>query len=238
MDKSASVFEFAGISEVAETTTHLLALALQQADRSRPVADAGLGPVEQYVLQQARDYLSTVREGFVLSVRTSNISHRAEFRYLLKRVLTDWDELSRELGLAVAGDGPEDAATAPATQEDRTLALERVRQQLLAFGMAAVAMGYLPRLPSKQVTFPQNYGKPPTYADIPVPHTAGEMLWRIEELEETVWQMMSRDLGELVQRRYGPVRRTYGFFETSAWLSSTEVERFGLKRKQSALRLF
>ena len=105
----------------------------------------------------------------------------------------------------------------------------RVRQQLLAFGMAVIAMGYLPRLPSKQVTFPHSYGKPPTYADIPVPHTPGELLWRIEELEQTVWQMMSRDLGELVQRRYGPVRRTYGFFETSAWLSIREVERFGIK---------
>jgi hypothetical protein len=231
MNKTANVYEFVSISEVAETTTHLLALALQQADRAGASSDIGLGPVEQYVLQQARDYLSTVREGFVLSVRTSKISQRGEIRYLLDRVLTDWDQLSRELGL-------EDSAD-PLTEEDaKHRSVERVRQQLLAFGMAVVAMGYLPRLPAKQVTFPQSYGKPPTYADIPVPHTPGELLWRIEELEETVWQMMSRDLSELVQRRYGPVRRTYGFFETSAWLSSKEVERFGIKQRRSTLSSF
>ena len=150
-------------------------------------------------------------------------------------MLTDWDQFSRELGLDedMLDAGAGEADVVPADSDGDRVELQRVRQQLLAFGMAVVAMGYLPRLPSKQVTFPQNYGKPPTYADIPVPHTAGELLWRIEELEETVWQMMSRDLGELVQRRYGPVRRTYGFFETSAWLSSREVERFGLKRNDS-----
>jgi hypothetical protein len=239
MNKTPNVYEFVGISEVAETTTHLLALALQQTDRSRAGSDVGLGPVEQYILQQARDYLSTVREGFVLSVRTSKISQRSEARYLLDRVLTDWDQLSRELGLEDSADRlPGHAVQAPATEEAKRTPIERVRQQLLAFGMAVVAMGYLPRLPAQQVTFPQSYGKPPTYADIPVPHTPGELLWRIEELEETVWQMMSRDLTELVQRNYGPVRRTYGFFETSAWLSGKEVERFGVKQRRPTLRSF
>lgn len=238
MDESPNVFEFAGMSEVAETTTHLLALALQQADRARSGTETGLGQVEHFVLQQARDYLSIVREGFVLSVRTSGISRRGEIRYLLERVLTDWDQLSRELGLDDDADDLGDSVSAFPVEESQRASVERVRQQLLAFGMAAVAMGYLPSLPSKQVTFPQSYGKPPTYADIPVPHTPGEMLWRIEELEETVWHMMSRDLAQLVQRRYGPVRRTYGFFETSAWLSSKEVERFGIKRRSSTLKLF
>lgn len=238
MDKSPTVFEFAGISEVAETTTQLLALALHQAGRKTSAAGMTLGEVEQFVLQQARDYLSTVREGFVLSVRTANVSDRAEIRYLLDRVLTDWDELSRELGFGeealcvdAPGNGSADGANAPRAD------IQRVRQQLLAFGMAVIALGYLPRLPSKQVTFPHSFGKPPTYADIPVPHTPGELLWRIEELEQTVWHMMSRDLGELVQRRYGSVRRTYGFFETSAWLSMREVERFGLKGATSNLTL-
>lgn len=238
MDKSPNVFEFVGMSEIAETTTHLLALALQQAERRRPGEGAAIGEVEQYVLQQARDYLSTVREGFVLSVRAANVSDRAEIRYLLDRVLTDWDALSRELGLQEGAPSHGGEADADGAVESRERdAVRRVRQQLLAFGMAVVAMGYLPRLPSKQVTFPQSYGKPPTYADIPVPHTPGELLWRIEELEQTVWQMMSSDLGELVQRRYGSVRRTYGFFETSAWLSIREVERFGIKRAQSNLKL-
>ncbi len=240
MDKTPDVFEFVGISEVAETTTHLLGLALHQADRATAGKAEALGEVEQYVLQQARNYLSTVREGFVLSVRTSDTGTRGDIRYLIDRVLTDWDQLSRELGfdedMLDAGAGEADVV--PADSDGDRVELQRVRRQLLAFGMAVIAMGYLPRLPSKQVTFPHSYGKPPTYADIPVPHTPGEMLWRIEELEETVWQMMSRDLGELVQRRYGPVRRTYGFFETSAWLSIREVERFGIKQSKPSLRRF
>jgi hypothetical protein len=248
MDDSSSVYAFAGISEVAETTTHLLGLALQQSGRVDSVKGRSLGDVEYYVLQQARDYLATVREGFVLSVRTSGVSQRAEIRYLLDRVLTDWDSLSRELGLALDDAGVDDVQRAGEARLDEDSEsmpaqgqqpeVERVRRQLLAFGMAAIALGYLPRLPSRQVTFPQSYGEPPTYADIPVPRTPGEMLWRIEELEQTVWQIMSNDLGQLVQRRYGPVRRTYGFFETSAWLSAHEVERFGIGPTKAKLRRF
>lgn len=233
-DNVPNMFEFAGISEVAETTTQLLALALQQTGRSGAGANTGIGQMEQYVLQQARDYLSTVREGFVLSVRTTDIGKRDDFRYLLGRVLTDWDQLSQELGLDAGNSGTQaDDATV-----EQNASIERVRQQLLAFGMAVIAMGYLPRLPAKQITFPNSYGKPATYADIPVPHTPGELLWRIEELELTIWRIMSGDLGELIQRNYGPVRRTYGFFETSAWLSIKEVERFGIKKPSSTLRLF
>ena len=64
------------------------------------------------------------------------------------------------------------------------------------------------------------------------------MLWRIEEIEQTVWRIMSSDLQELVGRRYGPLRRTYGFFEASAWLSRKEAERFGIKKRQSKLSFF
>ncbi|OUC08400.1 hypothetical protein RY27_09225 [Litorilinea aerophila] len=103
--------------------------------------------------------------------------------------------------------------------------------------MAAVAMGYLPRLPAQQITFPHSYSDPPTYADIPVPSTPGEMLWRIEELEQMLWRLMSADMQELVQRQYGPLRRTYGFFEASAWLSQQEAERFGIKPQRRHVAL-
>jgi hypothetical protein len=53
-------------------------------------------------------------------------------------------------------------------------------------------------------------------------------------LQETVWQMMGGNLSNLVQRRYGPVRRTYGFFEASAWLARKEAERFGMKRRRAS----
>ncbi len=227
MEESAGLYEFVGFGELAETTTQLLALSLQtQAHGS--AGSSELSRVEQLVLQQARDYLATVREGFMLSVRTERLTRRGELNYLLERVITDWSSLSRELQLDSGGSAPDEA---------QTERLRRVRHQLLAFGMAVVALGQLPRLPSKQVTFPHSYGNPPTYSDIPVPSTPGEMLWRIEELEQMIWRLMSDDPSALVQRRYGPLRRTYGFFEASAWLSRKEATRFGIKPRRPALAL-
>lgn len=230
MEEHAGLYEFVGIGELAETTTQLLALSLHQSAHSGEKRD--VSQVEQLVLQQARDYVRKVREGFMLSVRTGQVTQRAELRYLLDRVLSDWSQLSHELGLeeltGPAGgpaDGPDDGASAAARR------VERVRYQLLAFGMAVVALGALPRLPAKQITFPHSYSKPPTYSDIPVPNTPGELLHRIEEMEQMVWRLMSDDLRGLVQRRYGPLRRTYGFFEASAWLTRKETARFGVKSR-------
>lgn len=233
MDGATSMAEFVGIGEVAETTTHLLALNLSytayhgSAPGSR---QKQTGQVEQLVLQQAREHLRLVREGFMLSVRTTPATQVAELRFLLDRVMTDWTQLSRELGLETEDDERHAAGLPP--EEALPQRIDRVRHQLLAFGMAVVALSHLPRLPAKQVTFPHSFGEPPTYSDIPVPSTPGEMLWRIEELEQTVWRIMSDDLQQLVQRRYGPLRRTYGFFEASAWLSRKEAERFGVKKSR------
>jgi hypothetical protein len=233
MDESAGLYEFVGFGELAETTTQLLALSLhtQTLPGQTATGSSGQGElsrVEQLVLQQARDYLATVREGFVLSVRTERLTRRGELNYLLERVLTDWSGLSRELQLDNEG--------SPASEADGER-LRRVRHQLLAFGMAVVALGQLPRLPAKQVTFPHSYGNPPTYSDIPVPSTPGELLWRIEELEQMIWRLMSDAPAELVQRRYGPLRRTYGFFEAGAWLGRKEAERFGIKPRRATLAL-
>jgi hypothetical protein len=60
------------------------------------------------------------------------------------------------------------------------------------------------------------------------------MLWRIEELEQMVQRLMSDDLHGLVQRRYGSLRRTYGFFEASAWLTHKESQRFGVKKRTTS----
>jgi hypothetical protein len=233
MDDTTGIDEFVGIGEVAETTTHLLALNLSYT--AHHGASLGSGPkrsgqVEQLVLQQARDYVHRVREGFMLSVRTSPSTPVSELRFLLDRVMTDWSQLSHELGL----DAGMDNSANPALPLEEALPqrVELVRHQLLAFGMAVVALSQLPRLPAKQITFPHSYNQPPTYSDIPVPSTPGEMLWRIEELEQTVWRIMSDDLRELVQRRYGSLRRTYGFFEASAWLSRKDAERFGVKKRK------
>lgn len=214
------IYDFVAIGELADTTKqfihHSLAYNVRHLSKAR-----GLEQVAQMVLQQARDYLSRVREGFVLSVRTADITSTDELGFLLERVLLDWETLQVELGI-LEPDSP---------QEPKQV--EAVRDQLLAFGMAAIALGMLPRLPTEEITFPKSYRMPPTYADIPVPGSPAAMLQRIEELEKTIWQIASQDLVELAERRYAPLRRTYGFFESSAWLVRHESTRFGVKRSNT-----
>jgi hypothetical protein len=239
MQDRSSMFKFASIGELAETTTQLFALNLQYktslGGRRNPQPATGLDKVEQMILNQVRDYLSDVREGFVLSVRTTQVTKRSEIKFLLDRVLMDWSQLSRELGLGEEDENP--SGTKP-DQRAEPPALERVRQQLLAFGMAAVAFGQLPHLPAEQITFPYSYGEPPSYADIPAPDTPGETLVRIEELEQMVWQIMASHPQELLTRRYGALRRTYGFFETSACIAREDMQRFGIKKPKTNVSPF
>lgn len=208
------VTEFIAIAEVAEATTKWLAMHLQT--NIYPQGKGTRYQVSLAILQRARDYLADVREGFVLSVRTGQISDKQEMRYLLDRVLLDWDALSQELGLALESE----------SEIEFQQALERVRGQLLAFGMALVALAALPRLPAEAITFPHNYHRPPTYADIPAPVTPGEILNRIEEIEQMIWRFATGRWNQLVRHRYGPLRRTYGFFESSAVLAGEQIRRF------------
>lgn len=236
MDDSANLYEFVRIGEVAETTTHLLSLSLQYkaAIGEKSSKRCTIDPVEQMVLQQARDYLSTVKEGFTLSVRTNQTTSAAELRFLIDRVMLDWSALSAELGF---DDDPSSTNQTDFPSSEQ-LRLESLQTQLLAYGMASVALGHLPRLTAEQITFPYSHSQPPTYADIPTPTTAGEMLWRIEELEQTVWRIMAGELQEVANHRYGSLRRTYGFFETSAILASRQSERFGVKKRTKQIALF
>ena len=230
MEKSVGLYEFMSIGELAETTTQLLALDLQYGSgKSSAGSQTSDRQVKHFVLQKARDYLAEAREGFVLSVRTGQVTGRAELRFLIEQVLTNWREFSAELGLADGSTAPENDGAIPEPQ--------RIRSQLLAFGMAAVALGQLPRLPADQVTFPYSYGQPPTYADIDAPSSPGAMLQRIEEAAQMLWQLMDADAQELVKHRYGPLRRTYGFFEASAHLAVNEASRFGVKPNRGNLTL-
>ena len=236
-NEGAGLYDFVGFGELAETTTQLLSLNLHHTAQTGGEGRNEIGSVGQMVLRQAGEYLHKVREGFVLSVRAGQVKNRSEVRYLLDRVISDWSQLSRELGLAEEepGEKHELNLSALAGAETAPVEIELVRHQLLAFGMAVVALGQLPRLPSQEITFPHSYSNPPTYSDIPVPSTPGEMLWRIEELEQMVRRLMSDNLNNLVQRRYGSLRRTYGFFEASAFLTHKETARFGVKKGSSSL---
>lgn len=145
-------------------------------------------------LTETLNHLGEAREGFQLSLRTKDVTRASELYDLVKRFLVDWRWLEEE-GFNLM----------PAES------VELVRDQLLAFGHAYTALAFLPRLPADRITYPGR----PTYADIPVPRTPGETLERIDELETVLTQATVRPCQALHPE---PLRRTYGYFEVSAWL--------------------
>ena len=152
-------------------------------------------PERQHHFSDTLDHIEDVREGFVLSQRASPLTSLAEVQWLVQHVLLDWQWVEA-MGLSLA---PGDE-------------IELVDNQLIVYQHALVALGMLPRLPARAVTFPQPR---PTYADVPVPAMPGELLERIEEIERVLYRAGLVPADELA---FEPLRRTYAFFEASLWL--------------------
>ncbi len=155
------------------------------------------------VLAATLEQLAQVREGFQLQLRTSAVPSLAEMQYLVDRALIDWRWLE-QLHWYVQ----------PPVQ------IELPRNQLMAFAHAYISLAVLPLLPKDKITYPQARG---TYADIPVPGSGAELLQRLEELERVIYRVLG-GARQRVERE--PLRRTYGFFESSAWLVSTHQQKF------------
>lgn len=191
----------AALGRLARDTRRALRLALLARGGQPPAA------VRSY-LQGTLNHLGQVREGFVLSLRVEEVVDSTELRDLIEEILVDWSWM-RRLGIRwIPLDQP----------------LERPLAQVLAFAQARSALGALPHLPAERVTFPSPVR---SYADIPVPKTPGEILERLDEIEQVIARTLNAHpgsrgpAGSLVPPR--PVetwqwRRAYGFFETSAWL--------------------
>ena len=150
---------------------------------------------QQYLLSDTLEHIGDVREGFVLSQRTSPRIQTDELRRLVQHVLLDWGWFEA-LGLSTEIGGP----------------VELVGVQLIAYRHALVALGLLPHLPAQAITFPQPH---PTYSDVSVPAMPSQTLERVEEIEQVLYQASLVPLNEL---DFDAVRRTYAFFEASAWL--------------------
>lgn len=167
--------------------------------RDRP---ARIDALVQRQWDETADHLSQVREGFVLTLRVGpatfpsiSVNSRAELNALVQHILIDWTWME-ELGLSWAA-GTE---------------LETLGNQVISYAHARIALGVVPRLPREAITFPQA-GQ--SYADVPVPRSAGELLSRIEELEGIIYKANVKAVQELPR---SSLRRTYAFFEASNWL--------------------
>lgn len=147
------------------------------------------------------DHVENIREGFIISQRTSPHTTLSELRALVQHVLMDWQWV-QELNMTLV----------PSNQ------VETLGPQLVAYNHALIALATLPRLPTDAVTFPQ---PKPTYSDVSVPVLPEDMLARIEEIEQMIYQAEVRSVDTLA---YAPFRRTYAFFEASSWLVNSYLE--------------
>ncbi len=201
-DISQALADFQAISVVVREALEALARRLQAAEQAPSQRDSR-------TFSAALDYLSQAREGFFLSLRAGAVPDRAELAYLLRQALVGWEWLE-ELGINL----------------ERPSQIELVRSQLIAFAMAAIAIGMMPRFPPERATFPQ-FGLfvRRGYADIPIPRSPGQWLDRIEEVEHVTWHAGIEPAARL---ELDSLRRTYGFYEASSWLAGEHLRRFGL----------
>lgn len=194
MERAALLRDYRQLGHVAEATRKLLAAML---------ADQRMTDEQRIQLDETLAHLTEVREGFVVSLRTGEVTDPSELAELVNHILFEWDWLE-ELGIELLPD----------------MVIHIPRKQLLSFAHSYLALALLPRLPRQRVTYPN----PPSYADIPVPRRAGDLLARIEELEEVIARV--QDESTPTRLSSGSLRRTYGFFESSAWLVRDHIELF------------
>lgn len=179
------------LTRIVKSTRQTLAAILRESDRpQRSVAKHRIGQFSETL-----QHLGEVREGFILSQRTSIDVSVSELRELVQHILLDWNWL-QDYNLIFV----------PEAQ------IERVDHQLITYNHALVALSILPHLPAEAITFPQPQ---PSYGDVTVPALPGEKLARIEELESIIYQA---DVAPISNLGYAPLRRTYAFFEASSWL--------------------
>jgi hypothetical protein len=195
-DLTAARESLRDLARIVRFTRQTLATAIQeQRMAGRPLSHR---PGQ---LSDTLQHLEEVREGFILSQRTSAYASFSELSALVQHVFMDWAWLETL-----------NWAFSPADE------IESPYPQLMFFNHALVALAALPRLPANAITFPQ---KRPSYADVPAPALPSELLARIEEIEQVIYQAeaMPTKVPE-----YDSFRRTYAFFEASTWLVNNYLE--------------
>ncbi len=185
------------LSHIAKVTQQALAQMVQAVEQS------GNFPRDNRPgrFADTLNHMEDVREGFIISQRTSPRTNLSNLQALVQHVLIDWQWV-QELNLALE----------PGHK------IEPLGSQLVAYNHATVALAVLPQLPVTAVTFPQPN---PTYSDVNVPVLPEELLARIEEIEQMIYQAEVNTIETLA---YEPFRRTYAFFEASSWLVNSFLE--------------
>jgi len=157
--------------------------------------------VRDLLAREALGHVEAVLDGLILLARTGGFSSE-ELRMLVRR--------AGIVGAARFG-SPEAVAAEQEAIHSRPALRAIDGRAMLAAGHARVVFSLIPQLPPEAVAWPRRH---PTYADIPVPRSEGELMLRAEELARVVWRVAAGD-----ERRDEPLRRTLAFYEAGSRLS-------------------
>jgi hypothetical protein len=157
--------------------------------------------VRDLLAREALGHVEAVLDGLILLARTGGYSSE-ELRMLVRRA-------------GIVGPVRPGSAEAVAAEQEAAHSRPALRaidgRTMLAAGHARVVFSVIPQLPPEAVAWPRRH---PTYADIPVPRSEGELMLRAEELARVVWRVAAGD-----ERRDEPLRRTLAFYEAGSRLS-------------------
>lgn len=193
--------EFDRLTELFVRTRDVLARVAREHDLPRESSD--------FLAAAVLPHVELVEEGFRFSLRASGVD-LAELR---------WFVLAAGIGQPAS-----DAPSARAAARSEEAVEQRVRpptvsqpsgDELAAIQHARIVFALLPELPERDAQWPLRWPHR-GYRDVDPPRRPTELAARIEELERHVWWTAAGrpSLGDPAYRR------TFGFFDTAAWLGS------------------
>jgi len=188
---------FSAFDHLLDTCRRTRAALLSIVNDEHPDDDAA----RDLLGREALAHVESVLEGLTLLQRTGAFSGE-ELRELVRRAGI----------LPPPHAGSPDALAAEEEAAHLRPALRAIDgRTMLAAGHARVVFSLIPQLPVGVVAWPR---RPPSYADIPVPRSEGELIVRAEELARVVWRLAAGD-----ERRDEPLRRTLAFYDAGSRLS-------------------
>lgn len=152
-------------------------------------------------------HVELVEEGFRVSLR-AGAADAAELRWLVS---------SAGVGATVPEGPAERRAARLERAVERRVVRPRLRRlvggELTAITHARLVFALLPQLPREVARWPLPWPRP-DYRDVEPPRRPSEVARRIEELERQVWWTAAGRPAV----GHPAYRRTFGFFDTAAWL--------------------
>lgn len=200
--RSASGFaDFDRLTELFVRARDVLVGVIRERDLSRESSD--------FLAAAVLPHVELVEEGFRFSLRAAG-RDLAELRWFV-------------LAAGIGRSDPDEPATRIAAAAEELLGrrvhpptvTQPTGHELAAIDHARIVFALLPHLPEAEAHWPLHWPHR-GYRDVDPPRRAYEVAARIEELERHVWWTAAG--------RPSPTdpayRRTFGFFDTAAWLGS------------------